>query len=48
MKDNDIERLIDFVLKDAFEGLMDSDQWSVEKAIRTWFKVEKNARDEHK
>lgn len=39
MTSEKLDNLIDFVLKDAFEGLTDSDQYSVEKSIRAWFKV---------
>jgi hypothetical protein len=37
-QENEIDKLIDFVIKDAFEGLSDTDPWSVERSIRAWFK----------
>ena len=43
LSDEKLDDLIDFVIKDAFEGLSDADPWSVEKSIRTWFKVENDA-----
>jgi hypothetical protein len=37
LKENEIDKLIDFVIKDDFEGLSDTDPWSVERSIRAWF-----------
>lgn len=34
----DLDKFIDFVIKDAFEGLSDTDPYSIEKSIRKWFK----------
>ncbi len=39
MDEEDIDKLIEFMTKDAFEGLDYTDPYSVERAIRTWFKV---------
>ena len=38
MNNRDLDSLIDFVIKDAFEGLPNTDSYSVEKSMRAWFK----------
>lgn len=44
MHEEQVDDLVQYVIDSAFEGLSESDPWSVEIAIREWFKNGENAK----